>query len=299
MDGQERRYAAQFLGRSLLGLVLIAAVALKADSDARMPASPSGNFFRSRAFVRLVLITETLTGSALVAGIDGRNFRRVCILMFAAFGFVAVTKVIHAEDSCGCFGAIPVPPWATATFDLTAAAFLAITRPAEGRSLHERRAYVVFLMLISLVASISIWLELRVRPADDIRADDAFGALVLLAPAKWIDKPLPIAHHIDVGDQIVRGRWIALLVHHDCDHCASAVPFYIAAFRQDRPNVAIIEMPPFGDVPWTLDGASAIRGRLDNQRTWFAATPVAILLQDGVVRAVAEGDSAMHPPADW
>jgi hypothetical protein len=39
-----------------------------------------------------------------------------------------------------------------------------------------------------------------------------------------------LVDHVDVGSQLKSGRWIVLLVHHDCDHCAAAVPKYVAEF---------------------------------------------------------------------
>ena len=85
-----------------------------------------------------------------------------------------------------------------------------------------------------------------------------------------------------------------LLVHHDCDHCAAAVPQYVAEYGGGggsgagggEERLAVIEMPPFGDAgdppPWELP-STVLSGRLDQTRDWFATTPVVLLIKDGIV----------------
>jgi len=66
--------------------------------------------------------------------------------------------------------------------------------------------------------------------------------------------------------------------------------------------LAVIEMPPFGDAtdppPWQLP-PSVLSGRLDQSRDWFATTPVAILVKDGVIVSAKGGDSAQTPDPAW
>jgi hypothetical protein len=91
----------------------------------------------------------------------------------------------------------------------------------------------------------------------------------------------------------------------DCDHCIAAVPQYEAAVPQDgQTRLAIIEMPPYaGPVEgWEIVNSEWRRvkaGRLDTTRDWFATTPVAILLDHGIVQAAVEGDAAVTPNPTW
>jgi hypothetical protein len=127
------------------------------------------------------------------------------------------------------------------------------------------------------------------------------GELVVLEPEKWIGHRFDLADHIDIGSQLLTGDWIVLLVHHDCDHCAAAVPRYVAEYGGGRGSevggrnarLAVIEMPPFGGAtdppPWQLP-PSVLSGRLDQTRDWFATTPVALQVKAGIVIAGKEAD---------
>jgi hypothetical protein len=42
-----------------------------------------------------------------------------------------------------------------------------------------------------------------------------------------------------------------------------------------------------------------VMGRLDTSRDWFATTPVAILLDDGIVQAAIDGEAAVTPNPAW
>jgi len=140
------------------------------------------------------------------------------------------------------------------------------------------------------------------------------GELVVLEPEKWAGQKFSLAEHIladhiDIGSQLKSGQWIILLVHHDCEHCAAAVPRYVAAVERQKdeargqnadaePRLAVIEMPPFADAgdppPWQLP-STVLSGRLDQSRDWFATTPVALLIKDGIVISGKDGDRAENP----
>jgi len=136
------------------------------------------------------------------------------------------------------------------------------------------------------------------------------GELVVLEPEKWAGQKFSLADHIDIGSQLATGRWIVLLVHHDCDHCAAAVPKYVAEYGGGRgsevggreEHLAVVEIPPFGDgsdpLPWQLP-STVLSGRLDQTRDWFATTPVAIRVKDGVVISAKEGAASETPDPSW
>jgi hypothetical protein len=57
-------------------------------------------------------------------------------------------------------------------------------------------------------------------------------------------------------------------------------------------------MPPFADStdppPWQLP-PSVLSGRLDETRDWFATTPVAITIKDGLIISAKESTAAESP----
>jgi hypothetical protein len=65
--------------------------------------------------------------------------------------------------------------------------------------------------------------------------------------------------------------------------------------------LAVIEMPSYAGLgealPWPA--TPGLAGRLDTTRDWFATTPVALLVQDGIVQAAADGEHAVTPDAAW
>jgi len=61
-------------------------------------------------------------------------------------------------------------------------------------------------------------------------------------------------------------------------------------------------MPPFADAsdppPWQLP-PSVLSGHLDQTRDWFATTPVALKIKDGLIVGTKESDAAEIPDLSW
>lgn len=129
----------------------------------------------------------------------------------------------------------------------------------------------------------------------------AAGETVLLSPEKWIGKPFVLGSYTDIGTQLDRGELMVLFYHHDCEHCQRAVPRYLqwsgpqATSRTQK--LALVEMPPYAPRNETLvpSDKSVPIGKLSDTQDWFVTAPLALLLQDGTVRAVATGEEAQDP----
>jgi methylamine utilization protein MauE len=294
----------------LLSLILLAASGLKIHQFTRSPAQARQSRLDVPAVVLPLSITELLLASLLLSGLWPGRTRKIAIGVFALFAVFAVVEGITGRKNCGCFGAVHVSPWITASFDLCAVAALAWFKPGHNavpRNL-PRIAFAT-VIVVAGVATAAVW-EIH-RPTvvtADLAATngvDPFGApdsLVVLEPSGWANKPFALASHIDGDAQLANGRWIVLLVHHDCDQCIAAVPQYEAAIPQDgNTKLAVIEMPPYAGPSegFAPSSAVALTGRLDTTRDWFATTPVAILLDNGIVQAAAEGDAVATPNPAW
>jgi hypothetical protein len=228
-------------------------------------------------------------------------------------------------NSCGCFGAVQIRPIYTMSLDLAAVSLLLITgRPeverqnAEGSMQNgeagKRRLLLACAIGIPWIGIVvGVWLT---RPAMAVAAGATQGQtfgnpgeLIVLEPENWVGQRLSLADHIladhiNIGRELATGQWIVLLVHHDCDHCAAAVATELGARRWelgagvDRVRLAVVEMPPFADAtdppPWQLPPA-VLAGRLDQTRDWFATTPVALNVKDGIVISAKDSTTAETP----
>jgi uncharacterized membrane protein YphA (DoxX/SURF4 family) len=287
------------------GAVLIGAAVLKATQGTAAQEATFPAWLNAPPVLAVAVIAETLLGAALLAGLWPRVVRRVAILVFCVFTIVAAAKWIEHQRSCGCFGRVPVPPLYTAVFDASAVAGLILVRPAPGvdqRGSSRRRVAVAAIVVAGVGGTIAVQAFAHGHASSGVDGQDLgkAGSLVVLEPEKWSGRVFAFAEHIDVGAQLLHGRWVVLLVHNDCDHCARAVPRYLAAMDGDaRARLAVIQMPPTDQPPpWQL-GPQVLSGRFDTSRDWFASTPVAVLIVDGRVIVARDGDSAARPDRSW
>jgi hypothetical protein len=228
---------------------------------------------------------------------------------------VATTEAITGSKSCGCFGgSVHISPWIMAGFDSLCVLLLLRCRPEVLKGamfgLGRMRIALVLAIISTGLGTAAVWATHRapvvVAQSATIEADaDPFGppgSVVLLDPEKMIGKPFVLGSHIDIGSKLQNGAWTVVLVHHDCDVCASAVPTYQAqASATGAPQLAIIEMPPYAapgeSAPWPT--TIGVFGKLDTTRDWFATTPVAILVKDCTVQQATDGDRAATPDPAW
>jgi hypothetical protein len=306
-----------------LGALLISASLLKLWSQTRHPPVPNPSWLDEPAAVGSVAVLEAVLATVSIAGPWRRAAWHATIVVFGLFAIVAAVEAIWGRASCGCFGAVQVRPIYTMVLDLAAVTMLVVTgRPdGEGQNPEGKRQKQPASMRRSVIAcgvgtvwlaaALGFWLtrpRVVVASASAKTSGQDFGKageLVVLEPEKWAGQRFNLAEHIDVGSQLSNGRWIVLLVHHDCDHCAAAVPKYVAEYGgavsssnsdgRSPPRLAVIEMPPFGDAndppPWQLP-STVLAGRLDESRDWFATTPVAIYVQAGLIVSAKEGGEA-------
>lgn len=291
----------------LLGAVLLGAACLKgqglATSSLFLPS-----FGARRAWVGIVEI-ELVVGAWLIFGAGGRRTWVVAFVLWTIFLCVAIAEAVEGAASCHCFGRLSIDPRYTAAFDALCIAVLWIVRPPKAGPTRSPRLLRSRIALIGAVAlggvAFGAWTLLRQPRAEG--GNDGFiaaGETVLLSPEKWIGKPFVLGGYTDLGAQLDRGEWMVLFYHHDCEHCRRAVPRYLqwSGLRQSLaggPKLALVEMPPYASPGEALVPASAPvpTGRLTDSQDWFVTAPLALLLHDGTVRAVATGDEAEDP--EW
>lgn len=285
---------------------------LKVSWDAHTPTVARDGLLEHHYAILGGAGVEVVLASLLLTGLWPKPARRAAIILFAVFSCIAGLKMLNHAQSCGCFGAVRVSPVYTLLFDiLVVAALLALraAKPEEATSvtaIGRGRAIVAIAVIFTAFtafAGIELqWLSRTEALAQqgDVPGDE--GSLVVLEPKDWAGKEFTLLKHIDIGSQLQQGRWVVLLVHHDCDHCAAAVPRYIQATSTAN-RLAVIEMPPYADLsappPWSPLPPTVLSGRLDETRDWFASTPVALKIEDGRVIKVKDGEARERDDISW
>lgn len=302
------------IARIAVGLILLAAALLKMHAQ-MLTAKPSPQTTLDMAgFQVLAALAEFALGSGLILGLWPAMMTRISIALFTTFACVSLIKAIGGTKSCGCFGALRISPWYTAMLDMSAFAALIVFKPTRLTATavpprHISRRAFGTLVLLACIVTAAVGIVRRsaaLAPRSEARnGRDAFGqpgSPVVLEPSSWLRKVFLLGTHIETGAKLGEGRWIVLLVHHDCGDCTVAVSKYAAlAGRVSGTRLAIVEMPPYAEAGEGFPPSSAVslNSRLDNTRDWFAMTPVAVLLHNGVVQAVADGEHAAMPDPTW
>ncbi len=286
--------------RSLLGLVLLIAAALKGYQLATEPVA-NNSIFTSRWFLIAQVEFELMFGLLLLSGLYKRLMWMVVLVCFAGFSLITLYKGLAGAASCGCFGKVEVNPWYTLIFDLAAVSALLIFRP-NGKhrqcvQFHWFRSAMV--AAVALVAGIpgglamASYIPAAVTAQGDIIGD---GQIVVLEPQTWVGKRFPLLKYIDIGDKLAEGKWLILLFHHDCPDCCEAIPLYeqIAkemANRKSTLGIALVEMPPYGqpgESPISMNSPCTL-GSVSDVKEWLVETPAAVMLADGKVKYAGDG----------
>jgi len=284
--------------RSLLGLLLLAAAALKGYELATTPLL-GRSFLDSRWVVLAAVPFEFALGCFLLTGQSRRLVWAVASFSFALFSAVTAYKAWSGQASCGCFGRVQVDPRYTLALDLAALLSLLIFRPGLHRPTPIRihrlltPAIVATSLLIAAGLCLAMLKHTPVTGAADFIGNDK---LVLLQPEEWVGRQFPLLPFTSLGDRLATGSWIVVFYHYDCPQCREELPHFERLARQaadqpDQPRILLLEVPPYappGKDP-VPQNTLCTRGRLDESREWFVQTPAEVRLTDGIVTRAKEG----------
>lgn len=283
--------------RIALGLLLLAAAALKGHELATAPVIESG-LFNSRWFLILLVEMELVLGLWLLSGLFVQVLWWVAVIGFSAFASVTLYQALGGAESCGCFGAIQVNPWYTFTIDAVAVMAL-LAFPPKGHRPVSRfpKARLATVAGLALLVGVPGGLAMAMYSPPTLDGEELSAAedgTIVLDLESWVDRPFPLRDYIDIDEQLMQGRWTVVLYRHDCPACRRALPRYERQAQQwaeqsDGRRLALVELAPYasshGHADPVPDDTAAVRAWLSEQYNWFVRTPASLDLEDGVVLA--------------
>ncbi|MEE4274019.1 MAG: hypothetical protein V2I67_20245 [Thermoanaerobaculales bacterium] len=231
--------------------------------------------------------------------------RWIGIVILAVFMPILFGDVAMGASSCGCFGAVEMPPWITLSTDvifLLCLIFLArgVDSLKLSRTLPTWR--VVAVTMWSLV-SVAVAFGLTAGGTSEAVAEEKAAVVASSGPAEgyylpeydaWIGQPfteLDLASWIrDLPEDLDRGQQYLLFYRLDCEHCHELMEVF---FAEEVPlpttAVAIPERDGFPSErvqPFVC--GECRQAELPTGIDWFFATPVLVRLAEGIVQCAAE-----------
>jgi len=240
--------------------------------------------------MKLTLVCgEVGLGTWLVWGVrDGATWW-LALVTFSVFACWSAGRWLAGAESCGCFGAVALPPWITLAIDTLAIACLLRSRPTPGLAFEGggwARLRVMLpaalLLCVALVAMTSV----AQRKFSVLSSKGVTSAgVVVVEHEDWPGRRFPLLSHIESKADPHTGEWDVLLYHPDC-HVCHDVMVQIERARQVNKQaapVALISVTDPGQDPLikSLRTGGCAVGALSGERTWFVTTPLRVRLSEG------------------
>lgn len=295
---------------ALISALLLLAACTKAIEIAGVAGAGAGSVV-TLSWIMLVVIFELILAIWLAAGVYTRPLWFVTTGAFSVFFVVTGGMGLSMVETCGCFGAVRVNPWLTATVDLLILIGLISFRSsffAAEVGPHRYLAWTVTLAAAGIVvASGGEWYRTRESAVNmsDYTGGGADISVVWIKAASLVNQPFQLERHIAIGGpSLSSGGWLVVIYRADCDGCRTAISWYASIATkvpEQRGRLALVEMPPFSDdQPWLpTRSAQVSHHRLTDRHRWFAQTPVVLLVQDGIIHDAADGEKARELHVNW
>jgi hypothetical protein len=288
--------------RLVITAIILTAACLKAWQWATMPSLGEG-LLHARWFNVLVVEFELFFGIWLLFGLLPRLTWLATLGCFTVFAAVALYKALQGESSCGCFGAVTVNPWMTMGFDLTIVVLLLVFQERSHfqwilSATDRKKLLTVFVTWFVLaVPALFAMLSLKTMELSQ-NYEELAGKSVTLEPKNWLGKPFPLDTALDVKElpnDWRRGGWTILLHHRNCAICEELLRELAVkadVLRLDR--LAIIEVPDGAavELPLPVRERAGLVCSLRQSTTWFAPSPVVLMIENGHVTKVQIGHTA-------
>lgn len=293
--------------RLVIAAILLAAAFMKAHQLATRPL-PDGNFLDNRWFLLVGVLWEFFLAAVLLTGLARRLAWVAATVTFFIFTAVTLYRAIIGDSSCGCFGTVEINPWITLMLDILLLVLLLAfhplpliaanpANPADPAAIRLTRRGILLrtmpaVAFVVIAGTIAVIGAVNYRPAILSDSGEIVGEnrFVLLDPAAWLNKPFPLAPHMQLDRPLMQGNWVLVLYRRNCQDCEKLMPevqslALTAAADAAGTHIAVVEMPSYSPPDSSLAVAmpNILLGRLSAARDWFAATPLVVGLCDGQV----------------
>lgn len=280
----------------------------------------------SHWFLIGVVQFELLLGFWLASGLWIRAAWCVGLATFSLFAVVAAEKGLMGERSCGCFGRVPTSPWLAFSIDVAVAALALWGSRGQGKCLWVTRHVSAVVGATSacfrprgaLVAPKRLsWLVLMWFPTalcfgavavlggatGELPAiGQRLGGTIVVEPDRMIGRPFALANYIDLGDRLVRGRWLIILYRTACPDCQSVLARSrdIEAQTQGLGGVAYVSVPNYAGASEAYERAevgqsTGLHGAMMKEHDWLLTVPLFIVVEHDRVLAVSSSlDDALR-----
>jgi len=307
--GGIRSAAAVLLARVVIPLWLGIGAILKLldGSPANLPAALvkwlGGNGTDLRFVLEFSIAAELIVVGAMVL-VPGLA-RIAGIVMLGFFLPVLIGDVALGASSCGCFGAVQIPPWVTLVTDfffLFSLVYIARGVPAL-KTPRSLPTWQVVLLGLWSVLSVAVAFGMTSSGGSDNKVDGQATEVAAAGPvegyylpdyAAWQGRPfleLDMATWIlGLPEDLEQGQQYMFFYRKDCEHCHELMEvFFSAELPLPTTAVAVPERTGFPTVGVQSFVCGSCRlAELPAGFDWFMQTPVLVKLTDGVVECAAE-----------
>ncbi len=234
-----------------------------------------------------------------------RLARPVGLMLLGIFLPVLVGDLMLGASSCGCFGAVSIPPWVTLIMDGGLFILLLVFGGKDSR-LEWRPELSSARVLLAGLWTVAVFMlgfyagtAPAVSPGESGSEQSVLNSLpsegyYLPEYSSWIGKKwseISLSHWIEgMPSEWGHGEEYILLYRKDCEHCHALMEVY---FSDVLPAPVLAVAVPEKDGFPTENLQPFVCGecqpaQLPSGIDWFFQTPVVIRLEDGVVDCAAE-----------
>ncbi len=258
-----------------------------------VPILSGDGLLSSQPILLAVIVFEAAAGTYLLIGNDYLSWT-LALMTFGLFALFSVYALATGQ-SCNCISKNVGPQWML-PIDLAVLALALLLRPGSAsRNARISSKRITFCLLVSgVVVGVAIGRHHTTDQTDPLR---------YLFADQMVGKPWPVGSAFHAALQSLEsGKWMAIVVRRDCDHCRELLSEHFSDPSQHRTGErTVVFVAGNTDWPFQFDYIS-MEPSGENAIVWefgepFVASPAVFLLADGIVVKASDGaksDKLMH-----